>query len=63
MNLLCTSEQLTAIEGMLLKEMDTTGRIMVRSLDKIHARTGLTYATISEIARRLQDQRPRGATT
>jgi len=28
MNLLCTSEQLTAIEGMLLKEMDTTGRIM-----------------------------------
>jgi len=41
---------------MLLKEMDREGRIMVRSLDKIHARTGLTYATISEMAQRLQQQ-------
>jgi hypothetical protein len=49
-------EQLRRIETMLLKEMDPTGRIMVRSLDKIHARTGFTYATISEIARRLQEQ-------
>jgi hypothetical protein len=49
-------EQLKRIETMLLKEMDGEGRIMVRSLDKIHARTGLTYATISEMARRLQQQ-------
>jgi hypothetical protein len=49
-------EQLKRIETMLLKEMDREGRIMVRSLDKIHARTGLTYATISEMARRLQQQ-------
>ena len=48
--------QLKQIEMMLLKEMDREGRIMVRSLDKIHARTGLTYATISEMARRLQQQ-------
>lgn len=56
MNFVTNSEQLRAIEGMLLREMDPTGRIMVRSLDKIHARTGLTYAKISEIARRLQDR-------
>ncbi len=43
------------IERMLLKEMDSSGRIMVRSLDKIHARTGVTYVTISEIARRLEE--------
>lgn len=43
------------IEMMLRKEMDTNGRIMVRSLDKIHARTGMRYADISEIARRLQE--------
>ena len=48
--------QLKQIEIMLLKEMDREGHIMVRSLDKIHARTGLTYATISEMARRLQQQ-------
>ena len=48
--------QLKQIEIMLLKEMDREGRIMVRSLDKIHARTGLTYATISDMARRLQQQ-------
>jgi hypothetical protein len=60
MNFMTNSEQLRAIEGMLLKEMDPTGRIMVRTLDKIHARTGLTYAKISEIARRLQDRTSRG---
>ncbi len=49
-------QQLKQIESMLLKEMDREGRIMVRSLDKIHARTGLTYATVSEMARRLQQQ-------
>lgn len=48
-------EQIRLIEAMLLKEMDSHGRIMVRSLDKIHARTGITYATISEIARRIQE--------
>ena len=31
------------VESMLLDEMDQSGRIMVRSLDKIHARTGLSY--------------------
>jgi hypothetical protein len=50
------SEQLKRIESMLMKEMDREGRIMVRSLDKIHARTGLTYATIAEMAQRLQQQ-------
>ncbi len=56
MNFISSSAKLTAIEAMLLKEMDPTGRIMVRSLDKIHARTGLTFAKISEIARQLQDR-------
>ncbi len=50
------SEQLKQIELLLLKEMDRNGRIMVRSLDKIHAKTGLNYATVSEIARRLQER-------
>ncbi len=54
MSLTCNSEQIKRIESMLLKEMDRDGRIMVRSLDKIHARTGLTYAAVSEIAQRLQ---------
>jgi hypothetical protein len=54
-------EQLTLVKKMLLKEMDSDGRILVRSLDKIHARTGLRYATISAMARRLQDQRLRRA--
>jgi hypothetical protein len=51
-------EQLRRIENMLLMEMDPDGRIMVRSLDKIHARTGLAYTLISEIARQLQRRRP-----
>jgi hypothetical protein len=50
------AEQAKMIESMLLKEMGAHDRIMVRSLDKIHARTGLTYAMISEIARCLQER-------
>jgi hypothetical protein len=50
------SEQIKQIETLLRKEMDHKGRIMVRSLDKIHAKTGLNYATVSEIARRLQER-------
>lgn len=53
----CDREQLTKIEKMLLMEMERNGRIMVRSLDKIHARTGLTYTVISEIATQLQKRR------
>jgi len=53
--------QLSRIETLLIKEMGQDGRIMVRSLDKIHARTGLTYATISEIARRLEKRNLRRA--
>ncbi|MBI5568806.1 MAG: hypothetical protein HY914_02580 [Desulfomonile tiedjei] len=49
-------EQVKMIESVLLKEMDTNGRKMIRSLDKIHARTGLRYAMISDIARRLQER-------
>ncbi|MGO9568252.1 MAG: hypothetical protein ACLP5H_11990 [Desulfomonilaceae bacterium] len=62
MNFIPSSAKLTAIEAMLLKEMDPTGRIMIRSLDKIHARTGLTFAKISEIASRLRDREFRGIT-
>jgi hypothetical protein len=40
---------------MLLDEMDQSGRIMVRSLDKIHARTGLSYETLSSMANILQN--------
>jgi DNA-binding Lrp family transcriptional regulator len=53
----CDPEQLKRIESMLLVEMERNGRIMVRSLDKIHARTGLTYTAISEIAKQLQKRR------
>ena len=56
------SQQVRVVEKMLLKEMEPDGRIMVRSLDKIHARTGLTYTTISEMARRLQKQNLHGVT-
>lgn len=61
MPFLCNAKQLEQIECLLLKEMDHNGKIMVRSLDKIHARTGLTYATISEIARRLQERQIQGS--
>jgi hypothetical protein len=57
MSLSYEREQMKMIENLLLKEMDCNGRIMVRSLDRIHARTGLTYSTLSEIARRLQERR------
>jgi hypothetical protein len=63
MSFISSSAKLTAIEAMLLEEMDPTGRIMVRSLDKIHARTGLTFAKLSEIARQLQDREFRGIIT
>jgi len=53
----CDPEQLRIIESMLLVEMERNGRIMVRSLDKIHARTGLTYTAIAEIAKQLQKSR------
>jgi len=43
------------VESMLLDEMDQSGRIMVRSLDKIHARTGLSYETLSSMANILQN--------
>jgi hypothetical protein len=43
------------VRSMLLDEMDQAGRIMVRSLDKIHARTGLSYDTLSSMAKLLQD--------
>jgi len=59
MSFMYDPEQVRRIENMLLKEMDPHGRIMVRSLDKIHARTGLNYVTISEIARRLQERNHR----
>jgi hypothetical protein len=55
-------DKLTKIETMLMKEMGPDGRIMVRSIDKIHARTGLNYAILSEIARRLQKRSSRRAT-
>jgi hypothetical protein len=50
-------ERLSRIEKMLIREMQPDGRIMVRSLDKIHARTGLTYSVLSEMAKRLEDRR------
>jgi len=50
-------ERLSWVEKMLVQEMQPDGRIMVRSLDKIHARTGLTYSVLSEMARRLEDRR------
>ena len=56
MSLYYNAEQVKMIESLLLKEMGAHGRIMVRSLDKIHAMTGLTYAMISDIARRLQER-------
>ncbi|MBI4964193.1 MAG: hypothetical protein HY913_13020 [Desulfomonile tiedjei] len=47
-------EQLRKVENMLLMEMERNGRIMVRSIDKIHAKTGLSYTVISEMAGQLQ---------
>jgi hypothetical protein len=56
MQLLNDSDQLTNIEDMLLSEREMNGRIMVRSIDKIHAATGIGYAAISEVARRLEER-------
>lgn len=47
-------EQLRAAERMLIREIDRNGRLTVRNLDRIHARTGITYVTISEMARELE---------
>ena len=55
-------EKISRIEIMLMKEMGPDGRIMVRSIDKIHARTGLNYAILSEMARRLQKRHHQRAT-
>jgi len=48
--------EVRTIETLLLKEMDHNGRILVRGLDRVHARTGLNYTTISEMAQRLEEQ-------
>ena len=47
-------DQLRVAERMLLREIDRSGRLTVRKLDRIHARTGITYVTISEMAKRLE---------
>ncbi len=46
--------EVSDLEMMILEEIVTQGKIMVRSLDKIHARTGINYATISRVADKLQ---------
>ncbi len=51
------TQLLKNVEGLLLKEMQAHGRIMVRSLDMIHAKTGMEYAAVSEIAQKLMDKR------
>lgn len=56
MPLVKTPFESRTIETLLLKEMDHNGRILVRGLDRVHARTGLTYTTIAEMARRLEEQ-------
>ncbi|AFM26219.1 hypothetical protein [Desulfomonile tiedjei] len=56
MNFSNNNHRLTAVEAMILQEMDSRGRITVHSLDRVHARTGLHYLTVSEMARRLQEQ-------
>lgn len=45
------------LETMIREEMEIDGKIMVRSLDKIHARTGINYATISRVAERIQSRK------
>jgi hypothetical protein len=56
MDFINNNPRLTAVEAMILQEMDSTGRITVHSLDRVHARTGLHYLTVSDMARRLQEQ-------
>jgi hypothetical protein len=50
------SKSIRLVEQMLLREMDRDGHIMVRSLDKVHAHTGLAYVQVSAIARRLEER-------
>ena len=45
------------LELMILEEIGIEGKILVRSLDKIHARTGINYSTISRVADKLQRTR------
>jgi hypothetical protein len=45
------------LEIMIMAEMGVNGKILVRSLDKIHARTGVNYSTISKIADKIQKQK------
>ncbi len=45
------------IEMIIREEFDQTGRVTVRCLDRIHAKTGLAYAAISEIAQKVQHKR------
>ena len=45
------------LEIMILEEIGIEGKLLVRSLDKIHARTGINYATISSVADKLQRSR------
>ncbi len=42
------------LELMILEEIGIEGKVLVRSLDKIHARTGINYSTISRVADKLQ---------
>lgn len=44
------------LEIMILEEIGIDGKILVRSLDKIHARTGINYATISKVAEKIQNR-------
>ena len=50
------SKDLRHVETMLVEEMDRHGHITVRVIDKIHATTCLRYATISEIARQVEER-------
>jgi hypothetical protein len=55
-------KDLRLVETMLVEEMSQNGHITVRMIDKIHATTGLRYATISEIARRVEERTLRNVT-
>jgi hypothetical protein len=50
---------LRQVESRIREELELNGRIMVRSLDKIHAKTGLAYSVISEMADRIWERRAR----
>ncbi|MDD3473598.1 MAG: hypothetical protein PHS86_12510 [Syntrophaceae bacterium] len=57
MNLSLDRVMVSKLETMIREEMEIDGKIMVRSLDKIHARTGINYATISKVAERIQNRK------